>query len=342
MMDDGRIRNMEEFSSVSGISRPTVSKYFNDPGSVRASTRARIEAALRQYDYRPNIFAINQNRKATKNIGILVPHIIDPFYAEIVRQIESRCIEAGFWAIVLSSHGETELEAKALDMLRSLKLAGAIIAPLGEASDHARLGEFCEDVPTVIFDSSLGIDEAFVGTDNFQSIGLIVDYLCRSGEPPCFLEMPMVNRNAQERSEAYVTAMERHGLEPRVIATERAGWSFEEIGYTEGLRLISGRLFPSTTVLCANDRLAIGLLAAAYEGGLRVGRGPATAMRIAGHDDHPLSRFTCPPLTTVAQDYHLIATRTVTTLFDMLNQADETLTERSTRLEGKLVLRDSA
>ena len=72
-MDGSKVRSMEEFAALSGISRPTVSKYFNDPGSVRRSTRERIEKALERYDYRPNIYAVNQNRKLTKNIGIVVP-----------------------------------------------------------------------------------------------------------------------------------------------------------------------------------------------------------------------------------------------------------------------------
>ena len=78
-MSGRHIRNMEEFAEVSGISRPTVSKYFNDPESVRKSTRGKIEAALEEYDYRPNIFAVNQNRKLTKNVGIVVPNLADPF-----------------------------------------------------------------------------------------------------------------------------------------------------------------------------------------------------------------------------------------------------------------------
>jgi DNA-binding LacI/PurR family transcriptional regulator len=76
-MSATKIKNMEEFSSVSGISRPTVSKYFHDPESVRLKTRERIEAALEKYDYRPNIFAMNQNRKMTKNVGIVVPLLSD-------------------------------------------------------------------------------------------------------------------------------------------------------------------------------------------------------------------------------------------------------------------------
>ncbi|MEO0991865.1 MAG: LacI family DNA-binding transcriptional regulator, partial [Pseudomonadota bacterium] len=198
-MTGRKIRNMEEFAEVSGISRPTVSKYFHDPSSVRQSTRDRIESALSQYDYRPNIFAINQNRKLTKTIGILVPYLADPFFVEITRRIERRCIEAGYWPIVFSAHGERHLENNALATLQSLRPAGALIAPMGRSSDFEAVEAFTRDVPTVVFDSNVKVGEAFVGSNNFQSIPLIVDYLCRTGEPPCFFEMPPVNPNANKR-----------------------------------------------------------------------------------------------------------------------------------------------
>ena len=104
-MNEPKIKNMEDFASVSGISRPTVSKYFNDPDSVRKSTRERIETALKQYDYRPNIYAINQNRRQTKNIGLVVPNLTDPFFAGIARTIEGLIVGAGFNPLLLSSHG---------------------------------------------------------------------------------------------------------------------------------------------------------------------------------------------------------------------------------------------
>lgn len=341
-MDDGKIRNMEEFAAVSGISRPTVSKYFNDPASVRQTTRDRIEAALERYDYRPNIFAMNQNRRLTKNIGIVVPYLADPFFAEIARNIERRCIDAGFWPILFSSHGESRLENDILDSLRSLKPAGVLLAPLGRASDRAVVAAFCRDVPTVLFDSNIeNVGEAFVGSNNFQSIPLIVDYLCRTGEPPCFFEMPPVNPNANKRRTAYVTAMERLGHAPQVVRVAGEGWGFEEVGYREGMRVIEERLLPSDTVLCSNDRLAIGLLSACYEKGLRVGRGAGSALRVAGHDDHPFSRFTCPPLTTVAQDYEAISERSVEALFDLI-QGNRAEGRPEILFEGKLVMRGSA
>ena len=121
--------------------RSGMSKYFNDPTSVRASTRARIEAAIEQYDYRPNIYAMNQNRQLTKNIGVVVPYLADPFFGEIVRVIERRCIEAGFSPSLFSSHGEAEQERDILDTLRSLKpaAAGAAGAPVRQVGDRGVL-----------------------------------------------------------------------------------------------------------------------------------------------------------------------------------------------------------
>lgn len=336
------IKNMEEFAKVSGISRPTLSKYFNDPSSVRKSTREKVESALERYDYRPNIFAINQNRKLTRVIGILVPYLVDPFFAELVRLIERRCIETGFWPVVFSAHGDRGLETKALTTLASLKPAGALIAPLGGNSDLEAVGRFTEEVPTVVFDSDVRVGAAFVGSDHFQTIGTLVDYLCRSGEPPCFFDMPPVNPNAEKRRQAYVDAMEQLGHDSKVISIETISWDFELIGFEEGGRLIEAGALPSRTVLCSNDRLAIGLLAAAYCKGLRVGRGPGSALRIAGHDNHPWSQFTCPPLTTVAQDYLAIAEQSVATLFHVMDYRCKLGERTETLLPGRLIVRLSA
>jgi DNA-binding LacI/PurR family transcriptional regulator len=341
----GKIRNMEEFSVASGISRPTVSRYFHDPDSVRKSTREKIERALAEFDYRPNMFAMNLNRRNPRNIGIIVPHLVDPFFAEVVRQIELRCQQAGYWAIVLSSQGESAMEANALDTLRSLKISGAIVAPLGEASDRQRIEQLGSEVPVVFLDSRIGDRFPFVGTDNRQSISLMVDYLCRSGEPPCFVEMPKVNQNADERKQAYVATMKRLGHEPAVVAPDRgAGWGFEEIGFKLTERQLAKGGFPSRTVLCANDRLAIGVLAAAYSHSVRVGIEPSCDLRVAGHDDHPLSRFTCPALTTVAQDYEALAARTVETLFGLINGegGSASVQPGACLLDARLVMRASA
>lgn len=342
-MTQSTIRTMEEFAAASGISRPTVSKYFNDPASVRATTRARIETALERYDYRPNIYAINQNRRLTKTIGIVVPYLADPFFAEIARKIERRCIDAGFSPTLLSAHGQPELEARILDTLRSLKPAGVLMAPLGRSSDRAHVERFCRDFPTVLFDSNIdGVGDAFFGSDNFQSVPMMVDYLCRSGAPPCFFEMPPLNPNANKRRNAYVTAMEGLGHAPDVIRVEGDSWEFEEVGFAEGKKAFARKRFTSDTIFCSNDRLAIGLLAAAYELGLRVGNGPGCAIRIAGHDDHPFARYTSPTLTTVAQDYGAISDRSVEALLALIESGTRAASRADILFPGTLILRASA
>lgn len=319
-MDSQRIRNMEEFASVSGISRPTVSKYFNDPDSVRQSTRRRIEAALERYDYRPNIFAMNQNRRLTKNVGIVVPYLADPTFAEMARNIERRCIEAGFRPSLFSSHGEREIEREILDSLRSLRPAGVLLAPLGRHSDVEHMRRFCDEVPTVLLDRSLdGVGHAFVGSDNESFVSQSVDYLLRTGEPPVFFEMDKPrNPNSLSRRKAYIAIMESHGLEPMIHRVPGEDWVNEEIGYKGAMQALADRSLATDTVLCSNDRLAIGFLAACYEKGYRVGRGPGCALRVASHDDHPYSRFTCPSLTTVGHDFELVSNRGVEALFELI------------------------
>ncbi len=343
-MDERKIRNMEEFATVSGISRPTVSKYFNNPDSVRQTTRQRIEDALQLYDYRPNIYAMNQNRRLTKNIGIVVPYLADPFFSEISRVIEQRCIEAGYAPNLFSAHGQQSQELDILDSLRSMKPAGVLLAPLGRQSDRAAIEKFSRDVPTVLFDSNIdGLGDAFVGSDNYSFVSQTVEYLSRTGDPPCFLEgRTPANPNANKRRLAYLEMMERLGLEAQVIKVDGEGWDFEEIGQRGGFKVLDEKVLKTNTVLCSNDRLAIGFLSACFERGVKVGRGPGCDLRVASHDDHPFARFTCPALTTAAHDYGSVSGKAVKTLFDIIDEGTRPVDREETLYPARLIVRDSA
>jgi len=341
-MPDKKIRNMDEFAKVSGLSRPTVSKYFDNPDSVKPVTRERIDAALTRYDYRPNIYAVNQNRKLTRNIGIVVPYLADPFFAEIARRLEEECIQAGYRPSLYSSHGDKALEVDIFESLRALKPAGVLLAPIGRGSDRDAVMRFCDDVPTILFDSTVpGSDAAYVGSNNPQFGSLLVDYLCETGDAPCFFEMATPsNPNAMKRRRAYLAAMEAVGHSPCIVTAEGTGWDFEAVGRTGGLVALERKSFESKTVICSNDRLAIGFLAACYEAGLQVGKSADADLRVAGQDDHPFSKFTCPALTTVAQDYSKISQHAAQTLFQALDAGDRPSV--TTLFDGQLILRSSA
>ncbi len=116
----------------------------------------------------------------------------------------------------------------------------------------------------------------------------------------------------------------------------------EEIGYEGGLQFLEQRALPTETVLCSNDRLAIGFLSACYEKGLRVGRGDGCALRVASMDDHPFSRFTCPSLTTVAHDYDAVSEKSMALLFERIEREDPFEARTEYLIPPKLVLRASA
>ena len=333
-----RIRTMEEFSVASGISRPTLSRFFNDPGSVRPSSRQRIEAAMDRLGYRPNLFAVNFNRRNTKTVGIIVPTLLDPFYAALVQRIEFQASEAGYWAVIQSSQGDADREAEAVATLVSTKSAGAIAVPLGAATRKGLYRRMEKAMPLVFLDTRADADGAFVGTDNHLSMSLMVDYLLRSGTPPSYFGMPAVNQNASERRQAYEASMRERGAQPVIFDIPSLDWDFERQAFEEAMRLFKTGAPVGGTILCANDRVAFGAMAAACQVGISVGR--LADLRIAGHDDHPLSQYACPSLTTVAQDVDRLATVSLERL--MQGIAEGANKDSADRLEARLIMRNSA
>lgn len=340
------IRTMEELSREIDVSRPTLSRYFQDPSSVRDRTRAKIEQRLAAVDYVPNFFAMNLNRKRTKLIGVVIPHLNDIFQTNMVNAIELAAAESDYRIIAQNSHNDPQREVSAIETLRSMNADGIIISPLGEASDRTMLRRAEAHLPVVLIDSpALGNveDFDFVGNDNDQSIGLMVDYLVRSGHQPVFLPMPEVNLSPVERTKAYRDSMTRLGLKPEILDISNASvdWNFESFGYELMCGHFAAGRYTQATLLCANDRCAMGALKAAHEFGL-FPAGKVTDFRIAGHDNDVLTRFLHPGLTTVEQDVPRIAREALQILFRRMaeprNMSDPPITRR---IPARLVLRDS-
>jgi DNA-binding LacI/PurR family transcriptional regulator len=337
---------MKELSVTIGISRPTLARYFEDPTSVRPSTAAKIQAALSRVDYVYNFLATRQNRKSTGLIGVIIPHFKDLFFASLLDAIEVSARKVGFTIITQSSHGDPAIEAQAIGKLRSMSVDGAIITPLGHNSETAALSAASQDFPLVFADSHpatdiLGAD--FVGTDNDQSIGAVIQYLCRTGAPPIFLGMPRLNSNAEEREAAYRSCAQKLRFAPHVIESDQVSesWRFEEYSFDVLDEHFSHGRYTDVTILCANDRLAIGAMRAANKHGLFAkGLGASGGFRLAGHDDHPMAQYVNPTLTTVAQDVDLIGREAVRLLVDRIRNGRRA-PPVDLRLAGALRVRDS-
>lgn len=344
-----RIKTMEELSIEVGVSRPTLSKYFADPTSVRDSMRKRIELGLSQVDYVPNFFARNMNRKSTRLIGVVIPHVNDLFYMKLLQEIEIRAEELDYSIIIQSSHDNPAKELEAIENFRSMNADGIIVAPIGSDEYTPKIKRLHGKIPIVFVDARWPKLEEFfpfIGSNNQQSISLMVDYLCNYGSPPVFLGMPLVNSNSLEREQAYMSRMNELGYESKLLTLEWSGedCDFEDYAYQLMRQKFSQNEFLDATILCANDRLALGVLRAANElklfANLSVN---SNVFRVAGHDNHPLSGYVWPSLTTVTQDINQIARTAVDCIID-LSQNKERIanTVEEYLFNVELKLRESA
>lgn len=345
-MSKPKVNTMEELSAAIGVSRPTLSRYFQSPDSVRHSTSQKIRQGLEQVEYVPNFFATRMNRKTTGMIGVIIPYLNDLFFTKLLESIEIAAMAQGLSVMTKCSHSDPAIEAAALETLMSMNLDGALLVPLGNQSDAAGHQRLQSRLPLVMVDSRPVTmkDVDFIGTDHPQSTGLMIDYLCRVGAPPVFLAMPRVNFNAMEREQAYLAHMHRLGHVPEVIGADlvQDGWYYEAHGEAVLDKLFSRGKYTDRSILCVNDRVAIGALRAASRHGLVPGRQIEGGLRIAGHDDYPLCPFTTPALTTVAQDFNAIGAASVARLVQLINEPDARDAPQVELMSGTLILRESA
>lgn len=341
-----RVATMEELSVAIGVSRPTLSRYFQDPSRLKPSTCERIRQGLDRVEYVPNFFATRMNRKSTGMIGVIIPYLNDLFFTRLLEAIEIAAMRAGFTVIVQCSHSDPAIEARAAETFMSMNVDGALVAPLGNNSDYEVHERLNARMPFLLVDSrprSMS-DVDFVGTDHLQSTSLVVDYLCRVGMPPIFLAMPRVNFNAMEREQAYIRRMGELGHDPVVIGTDalRDDWLFE----AHGRAVLEGRFSrgqdTDRSILCVNDRVAIGALCAASHHGLTPGRQAKGGLRIAGHDGYPLAEFVTPALTTVEQDVTAIGQAAIDRLIEKIRGEKYNPDKKIRLFEGALKVRESA
>ncbi len=344
-MADKKIRTMLEFCQAIGLSRPTVSRYFNNPELVRKSSREIIEKGLDKYDYNPNFHAASLHRSTSKALGVIVPSIVDPFFSALVTSIEKFAEERGYVTILQCSHNDPHMEVRALRLLQSMNLVGIAMSPLGASSDIAAVDKAQSSIRIVFMDSRLSTDTPYIGTDNRKSLTKLVGYLCETGTPPVLIAMSPINFNITERHAQFCTQMEERGHQPVILNPGSFSEStdlmaFEQFGMEQFMAIPREKLPHGTTILCLNDRVAFGVLAGARKRHLNVGKGPESDLRVAGHDNQFFSQFTAPSLTTVGQDAEKIGILAAKALLDPDNNAD--LLNNGCLLESELFIRDSA
>ncbi|HZW03831.1 MAG TPA: LacI family DNA-binding transcriptional regulator [Anaerolineaceae bacterium] len=323
-----------EVARKAGVSPTTVSHVLNDTRFVSEGVRTRVQAAMSELGYQPNALARSLRRGETQTIGLVLPDSANLFFAEIGRAIEDAAFRHGYSVVLCNTEGDSARERVYTDVLSKKQVDGMVFVATGEedgvanALEHSRL-------PLILVDRELQIQNAdAVLTDNFQGGWLAAQHLLAQGHTAlaCISGPSRVNPSA-ERVTGFCEALRAAGLpvEPDRICR---GDFHPESGYQNALELLRAPQRPTALFVC-NDLMAIGVLRAAAELGLRV---PAD-LSVIGFDDIELAEYTLPPLTTIAQPKQQVGQLAIDLLLERIGEP--ALPARRVVLPVELIARHS-
>ena len=284
-----------DVARVAGVSASTVSRILNGTARVAADKRKAVEEAIRQLDFRPNLFARSLKTGTTMTVGILTQDIESPFFTRAMRGIEEGLTGSGYAPIIVSGHWNAEEEAERVRLLIARRLDGMVILT-GSMSD-AQILDFARSQPIVVAGREL--QGPNVSSARFlQEEGgyLATRHLISLGHRRiAFIAGVENNRDASERYAGFLRACNEGGVavDPALIVQ---GNFLEAGGVMAMNRLLdSGHSF--TAVFAANDQTAFGARVAMYRRGIRV----PDDVSLVGFDDLPAAAYLTPPLTTIRQ-----------------------------------------
>ncbi len=323
-----------DVARAAGVSTATVSRALNGTGKIATATRAAIEQAVAELGYRPNTIARSLVTKSTQTIALMLPDITNPFYASLVEGIQQLALKRGYTMLLCTTGGDPQREEQYLNLLRGSQVAGALVDGLVLPSERiARIVEegfpiVCLDrdinsplVPLVQVDNRLG---AQLATEHLLALGhRVIGHV--AGAPEL--------RISEERAAGYAEALAAAGIDPdrRLVAP---GGFTEEDG-SDAARTLLDASPRMTAIFAANDLSALGAINAISATGRRV----PDDVSVVGFDNLRLSAFMSPPLTTIHQPAHEIASRATQILIDLTRGRD--VRQMRYVFEPKLVVRAS-
>jgi LacI family transcriptional regulator len=306
--------NILDVALKAGVSIATVSRVVNKSDhKVNPTTRERVLEAIRELDYRPNALAKGLLMKKTMTIGIIIPDISNPYYAEIVRGIQDTADQAGYAVLIHNTDGKQERIIRHIYLLREKSVDGVIFCG-GIINGYETLSILKELKERVVVVGRHEVDFPAVMVDNMGGATQAVEHLIGLGHRliGC-IGGPEGSPTAVDRLTGYRNALAQNGIALDEWFVKRGTWN-PESGYLLTRELLTGTKRP-TAIFSANDQMAFGVIKAAREMGLNVPRDLA----VVGFDNVPSGSYFDPPLTTVEIPMYDIGVATMRMLIDLLS-----------------------
>jgi DNA-binding LacI/PurR family transcriptional regulator len=295
---------LREVALRAGVSVKTVSNVVNDYVHVSASTREKVQRAIDELRYRPNLSARSLRSGRSGLIALAVPEIDFPYFAELANHVV-RAAEAHGWTVLIDqTDGLARREELVLGGIRNHFIDGVIFSPL--ASGRRALQERMDRVPMVLLGERVsggGIDH--VGIDNVGAAKEAVLHLAAAGRSRVAAIGTQRRRGSatsQLRARGYRAGLKAAGLDYDESIVMMAESYHRADGHFAMARLLD-RPEPPDAVFCFNDLLALGALRAVRERGLDV---PGD-LALVGFDDIEECAYSSPTLTSLRPDKARIA-----------------------------------
>jgi DNA-binding LacI/PurR family transcriptional regulator len=308
---------MKEVASRAGVSVKTVSNVVNGYLHVAPSNRERVQRAIDEMGYRPNLSARSLRSGRTGIIAVAVPRLDEPYFAELAAAVIGIADERGCTVLVEQTDGRLEREQLAVAGIRPDLIDGLILSPLAlDARDL--LPPTSATTPLVLLGERIS-DTTFdhVVIDNVAAARTATEHLLGLGRTRLAAIGAMgtvVAQTARLRLEGFTAALVDAGRSPLPGHVQAVAAFSREDGAAAMDRLLDLPV-PPDAVYCFSDLLALGALRALHRRGVRVPEDVA----VVGTDDIAESRFSTPSLTTVVQDRLEIATLAVDALLHRLS-----------------------
>ncbi len=289
---------IREVAQRAGVSYATVSHVINNTRFVSDETRARVQQAMSELNYRPNAIARSLRNGRTNSIGMILPDSSNPYFAEIGRAIEDEAFNHGYSIILCNMELDPDKENFYVDVLIKKQVDGIIFVATG---DQLPLLDILRSyhIPVVMIDRDLPeVEVDTIITDNPLGGYLATRHLLELGHRriACITGPSSNITPSAGRITGYRRALEEAGIsyEDKIV---RLG----DFHPRSGMEITDQFLRepnPPTAIFACNDLMALGAIRAARKAGLQV----PDELSIVGFDNIDLANYTNPPLTTISQE----------------------------------------
>lgn len=324
---------IHDVARLAGVSSATVSRVLNGSTGVRDDTRERVQRAVQQLGYQPNLVGRSLRTRETHMVLVFLSTIVNSFYAKVIKGIEDVAEQNGYHIIICTTYGERGREQSYLGMLANRLVDGAIFLTTSlEAHELRALSG--QHAVVQCGERVEGAGVPYVGIDNEQAAYEATCHLLDSGRNR------LVHITAQEEHSTARSRLSgfRRALQKRAIPFEPSMVLAGNYGYRNAMRLVGQFLEDGGHMdgaFAISDRMAAGCIAACIAHGLRVPEDVA----VTGFDNVDISYMASPTITTVSQSQYEMGAAAMDLLVRRLR--GEAVPEQ-TLLPHKLMVRQSA